>query len=139
LVYRFEGAQPWPVSLVPQPADKLVVVWRRAAGQDDVALGQLLLGYGIIVPRHAKTAVDASEIGVRWTSSCIARINPCRDSQEFATAGRCDVPDSFHTNRSTTNRMPVTAVLIGRPSMFRPETRSPTAVPAARIATTVSQ
>ena len=60
-------------------------------------------------------------------------------AQEFATAGRCDVPDSFHTNSSKTNRLPVTAVLIGRPSMFRPETRSATAVSAARIATTVSQ
>jgi hypothetical protein len=27
---------------------------------------QLLLGYGIIVPRHAQTAADASEIGIQW-------------------------------------------------------------------------
>jgi hypothetical protein len=35
--------------------------------------------------------------------------------------------------------MPVTAVLIGNPNMLRAETKSPTAVPAARMATTVSQ
>ena len=34
-----------------QPADKLVVVWRRMAGENDVALGQLPLGCGIVVPR----------------------------------------------------------------------------------------
>jgi hypothetical protein len=55
-----------------QPADKLVVVWRRMAGEDDVALGQLLLGYGLIVPRHAQTAADASEIGIQWACSCIS-------------------------------------------------------------------
>ncbi len=36
-------------------------------------------------------------------------------------------------------RIPVTAVLKGRPSMLRLEMKSPTAVPAALIATTVIQ
>jgi hypothetical protein len=55
------------------------------------------------------------------------------------TAVRSALPGSFQISRSTTNSIPVTAVLNGRPSMLRPETRSPTAVPAALIATTVSQ
>jgi hypothetical protein len=60
-------------------------------------------------------------------------------SYECTTTVRSTLPDSFQISRSATNRIPVRAVLKGRPSMFRPETRSPTAVPAALIATTVSQ
>jgi hypothetical protein len=46
---------------------------------------------------------------------------------------------SLHTNRSTTNRMPVTAVLIGRPSMFRPETKVTNGSSRRADRTTVSQ
>jgi len=43
------------------------------------------------------------------------------------------------TTRRAMKRAPVTAVLTGRPSMLRPEMKSPTAVPAALIKTAVSQ
>ena len=56
-----------------------------------------------------------------------------------ATTVRSALLESFQITRSAMNSIPVRAVLKGRPSMFRPETRSPTAVPAALIATTVSQ
>jgi hypothetical protein len=46
---------------------------------------------------------------------------------------------SFQTASSATNNMPVTSVLVGRPNMFPPARRSPTAVPAARTATIISQ
>jgi hypothetical protein len=45
----------------------------------------------------------------------------------------------FQKERSATNAMPVATVLIGNPSMSRPEAKSPTAVPAARMATSVVQ
>src|SRR5882757_5953928 len=44
-------------------------------------------------------------------------------------------PDDQEGNEES----PVTAVLTGRPSMLRPEMKSPTAVAAALIKTTVSQ
>jgi hypothetical protein len=50
-----------------------------------------------------------------------------------------DLDRSLQMTGRPTKRAPVTAVLAGRPSMLRPEMKSPTAVPAALIKTTISQ
>jgi hypothetical protein len=50
-----------------------------------------------------------------------------------------DLDCSLQMTRTAMKRAPVTAVLTDRPSMLRPEMKSPTAVPAALIKTTVSQ
>jgi hypothetical protein len=46
---------------------------------------------------------------------------------------------SLQMTRTAMKRAAVTAVLTDRPSMLRPEMKSPTAVPAALIKTTASQ
>jgi hypothetical protein len=43
-----------------------------------------------------------------------------------------DLDCSLQMTRRAMKRAPVTAVLTGRPSMLRPDMKSPTAVPAAK-------
>jgi hypothetical protein len=50
-----------------------------------------------------------------------------------------DLDCSLQMTRRATKRAPVTVVLADRPSMLRPEMKSPTADPAALIRTTASQ
>lgn len=59
--------------------------------------------------------------------------------QEAMAISLSDLDCSLQMTRRAMKRAPVTAVLTGRPSMLRPEMKSPTAVPAALIKTTVSQ
>jgi hypothetical protein len=51
--------------------------------------------------------------------------------QEAMAISLFDLDCSLQTTRRAMKRAPVTAMLTGRPSMLRPEMKSPTAVPAA--------
>src|SRR4029077_13026887 len=53
--------------------------------------------------------------------------------QEAMAISLSDLDCSLQMTRRARKRAPVTAVLTGRPSMLRPEMKSPTAVPAALI------
>jgi hypothetical protein len=59
--------------------------------------------------------------------------------QEAIAIPLSDLDCSLQMTRGAMKKAPVTAVLTGRPSMLRLEMKSPTAVPAALIRTTVSQ
>jgi hypothetical protein len=102
----------------------------------------------LLRPTHARIIMPAAITGrdstARYSAMCgptaawraIAQGGP---HQEAMAISLSDLDCSLQMTRRAMKRAPVTAVLTGKPSMLRPEMKSPTAVPAALIKTTVSQ
>jgi hypothetical protein len=101
-------------------------------------------------PTHSRVIMRAAITGhdstarysaMRGPTARVARYGAKRTSSgsDGARSLSLDLDCSLQMIRRAMKRAPVTAVLTGRPSMLRPEMKSPTAVPAALIKTTVSQ
>jgi hypothetical protein len=102
----------------------------------------------LLRPTPSRVIMPAAITGSDSTTRYSAMLGPtaaCRAMaqggpyQEAMAISLSDLDCSLQMTRRVTNRAPVTAVLTGSPSMLRPETKFPTAVPAALIKTTVSQ
>ena len=65
-------------------------------------------------------------LGALWRKADLIR-------KRWRTLSLSDLDCSLQITRTAMKRAPVTAVLTDRPSMLRPEMKSPTAVPAALI------
>ena len=101
----------------------------------------------ILRPTHSRVIRPAAITGrdsTAWYSAmrgptaawrAMAQGGPHQEAMAISLRSRLLPPDDQEGNEES----PVTAVLTGRPSMLRPEMKSPTAVPAALIKTTVSQ
>jgi hypothetical protein len=104
----------------------------------------------ILRPTHSRVIMAAAITGRDSTARYSAMRGPTAAWRAMAQGGPhqeamaislslSDLDCSLQMTRRAMKRAPVTAVLTGRPSMLRPEMKSPTAVPAALIKTTVSQ
>jgi hypothetical protein len=108
----------------------------------------------ILRPTHSRVIIAAAITGRDSTARYSAMRGPTAAWRAMAQGGPhqeamaislslslslSDLDCSLQMTRRAMKRAPVTAVLTGRPSMLRPEMKSPTAVPAALIKTTVSQ
>jgi hypothetical protein len=99
-------------------------------------------------PTHSRVIMPAAITGRDSTARYSAMRGPTAAWRAMAQGGPhqeamamslSDLGRSLQMTGRVMKRAPVTAVLTGRPSMLRPEMKSPTAVPAALIKTTVSQ
>jgi len=92
----------------------------------------------ILRPTHSRVIMAAAITGRDSTARYSAMRGPTAAWRATAQGGPhreamaislFDLDCSLQTTRRAMKRAPVTAVLTGRPSMLRPEMKSPTAVP----------
>jgi hypothetical protein len=102
----------------------------------------------ILRPTHSRVIMPAAIAGRDSTARYSAMRGPTAAWRAMAQGGPHQEAMAISLSLSLRSRLlppddqegnEVTAVLTGRPSMLRPEMKSPTAVPAALIKTTVSQ
>jgi hypothetical protein len=102
----------------------------------------------LLRPTHSRVIMPAAITGRDSTARYSAMRGPTAAWRAMAQGGPhqeamaislSDLDCSLQMTRRAMKRAPVTAVLTGRPSMLRLEMKSPTAVPAALIKTTVRQ
>jgi len=102
----------------------------------------------LLRPTHSRVIMPAAITGrdstvrysaVRGPTAAWRAVAQGGPHQEAMAISLSDLDCSLQKTRTAMKRAPVTAVLTDRPSMLRPETKSPTAVPAALIKTTASQ
>jgi hypothetical protein len=97
----------------------------------------------LLRPTHSRVIMPAAITGRDSTARYSAMRGPTAAWRAMAQGGPhqeamaislSDLDCSPQMTRTAMKRAPVTAVLTDRPSMLRPEMKSPTAVPAARMA-----